>query len=355
MKNTASQKTRKPQVAVVSKQLYTNFRLLLRLVLNIYAGVFDGEEFCERRVWAGVAGEWRPLFGSLATEGVSVEWHDFECGKTLDWSRSFHPESFEICVNFDGCGTIHEHPAITTIVNPQRVAYYAADETRLRADRHAGQRHRFLTVEMSRDWLHEAVRGHETVLNREAQGFLDGKARLRTAREQPLNPRVRRSAEEMLHAPIQGLGAGFWFRAKILEISSLILVEPTEEFFCQRHKRLAFDRVERVKQTLARDLEKPPSLSELGREVGCSPFYLSRIFSGHTGLTISRYLRNLRLERAAELLRSGRSNVTEAAVAVGYSSLSHFSKAFAEMFGVCPCVFPLNRTGRPLASRRSRL
>jgi AraC-like DNA-binding protein len=320
----------------------------------MYASVFDGEEFCERRVWAGVAGEWRPLFGSLASDGVSVEWHDFECGKTLDWSQSFHPESFEICVNFDGCGTIHEHPAITTIVNPQRVAYYAADETRLRADRHAGQRHRFLTVEMSRDWLHEAVRGHETVLNREAQGFLDGKARLRTAREQPLNPRVRRSAEEMLHAPIQGLGAGFWFRAKILEISSLILVEPTEELFCQRHKRLAFERVERVKQALARDLEKPPSLSELGREVGCSPFYLSRIFSEHTGLTISRYLRNLRLERAAELLRSGRSNVTEAAVAVGYSSLSHFSKAFAEMFGVCPCVFPLSRTSRPLASRRSR-
>jgi AraC-like DNA-binding protein len=56
-----------------------------------------------------------------------------------------------------------------------------------------------------------------------------------------------------------------------------------------------------------------------------------------------RYLRNLRLERAAELLRSGRSNVTEAALAVGYSSLSHFSKAFAEMSGVCPCVFPLNR------------
>ena len=60
-------------------------------------------------------------------------------------------------------------------------------------------------------------------------------------------------------------------------------------------------------------------------------------------MTISRYLRNLRLERAAELLRSGRSNVTEAAMAVGYSSLSHFSKAFAEMFGVCPCAFPLHR------------
>jgi AraC-like DNA-binding protein len=200
---------------------------------------------------------------------------------------------------------------------------------------------------MSRGWLGEAVRGHETVLNRETQGFLDGKARLRTAREQPLNPRVRRSAEEMLDPPIQGLGAAFWFRAKILEITALTLVEPGEELFCERHKRLAIERVGRVKQALSRDLENPPTLSQLGREVGCSPFYLSRIFSENTGMTISRYLRNLRLERAADLLRSGRVNVTEAAMAVGYSSLSHFSKAFAAMFGVCPCVFPLNkRTGR---------
>ena len=132
---------------------------------------------------------------------------------------------------------------------------------------------------MSREWLSEAVRGPETVLNREAQGFLDGKTRLRTAREQPLNPRVRRSAEEMLKAPLQGQGAGCWFRAKILEITALTLIEPGEELFCERHKRLAIERVERVKQVLARDLENPPTLSQLGREVGCSPFYLSRIFS----------------------------------------------------------------------------
>ena len=315
--------------------------------------MLKGNDFCEEPVWAGVEGEWRQLFGSFSSDGVSVEWHDFECRRTLDWSSSFHPESLEICINFEGCGAIHERPAQTTIVNPQRVAHYAADESRLRADRHAGQRHRFLTVELSRGWLSEAVRGHEAILNRETQGFLCGEARLRTAREQPLNPRVRHSAEEMLKPPIDGSGAGFWFRAKILEVAALTLTEPREELFCQRHKRLAIERVERVKQALARDLENPPALSQLGREVGCSPFYLSRIFSEQTGMTISRYLRNLRLERAAELLRSGRSNVTEAAMAVGYSSLSHFSKAFAEMFGVCPCAFPLHRRSRrPVGSFR---
>ena len=73
-----------------------------------------------------------PFLEVFASEGVSIEWHDFECAETLDWSQSFHPESLEICINFEGCGAIHERPAQTTIVNPQRVAHYAADENRLR-------------------------------------------------------------------------------------------------------------------------------------------------------------------------------------------------------------------------------
>ncbi len=46
------------------------------------------------------------------------------------------------------------------------------------------------------------------------------------------------------------------------------------------------------------------------------------------GMTIPQYVREVRIEKAAELLLRGRHNVTEAAMEVGYSSLSHFSKAF---------------------------
>ena len=98
--------------------------------------------------------------------------------------------------------------------------------------------------------------------------------------------------------------------------------------------------IARVKELLARDLANPPTLEMIGQEVGCSPVYLSRIFSREVGLTIPQYLRNLRMERAAELLRTGRYNVTEAATEVGYSSLSHFSKAFCETIGCCPVLYP---------------
>ena len=72
------------------------------------------------------------------------------------------------------------------------------------------------------------------------------------------------------------------------------LFEPKDpEFFCMRQKRVARDRVERIKEVLARDLANPPTLEKLGQEVGCSPFYLSRIFSREVGLTIPQYLRNI--------------------------------------------------------------
>ena len=50
----------------------------------------------------------------------------------------------------------------------------------------------------------------------------------------------------------------------------------------------------------------------------------------------------MRMKRAAGLLRGGRFNVTEAAMEVGYSSLSHFSLAFHEHFGCCPGLYPVS-------------
>lgn len=110
-----------------------------------------------------------------------------------------------------------------------------------------------------------------------------------------------------------------------------------------RQQRVLADRVEQVRQILSAEYEEPPALSELGRRVGCSPFYLSRLFAKETGQTISQFLRDVRLVKAKELLDRGEMNVSEAAVSVGYSSLSHFSRAFSAKFGHCPCHVALRQ------------
>ncbi len=127
-------------------------------------------------------------------------------------------------------------------------------------------------------------------------------------------------------------------RARPREIVSHFFFEPQAptELFCQRHQRLNRERCERARFLLERDLENPPTLDMLAKEVQCSSFYLSRIFVQHAGTSIPRYLRSKRVEKAAELLRAGRMSVTEVAIAVGYASVSSFNKAFVEHFGCCP-------------------
>jgi AraC-like DNA-binding protein len=133
-----------------------------------------------------------------------------------------------------------------------------------------------------------------------------------------------------------------WYQSRALDLmTEFFFQSPKKELFCVRQKQVSRERVDRVVKILQDKLSEPPSLEEIGREVGCSPFYLSRTFSKEMGLTIPQYLRQIRMEKAAALLKSGKFNVTEVALEVGYNSPSHFSAAFHQTFGCCPGLYPL--------------
>jgi AraC-like DNA-binding protein len=80
----------------------------------------------------------------------------------------------------------------------------------------------------------------------------------------------------------------------------------------------------------------PPSLLALSKQVGLNDFKLKKGFKALFGTTVFEYLRQIRLDNAMKLLRSQQNNVTEAAIAVGYSNISAFSQQFYRKFGVKP-------------------
>ncbi len=299
--------------------------------------------FSEIPVWRAVGEGWRHLHGSVRGAGASFEWHDFQTEEDLDWGRSFHPASVEVCMNLDGEGRIHLNGRQTAFT-PLTAGFYRRGGQLLRATRSAGQRHRFLTVEMSFDFLrrhlgqsvaslHPLVR--EVVAGRSEESGVAPPSRL-SSRQQQLLASLRQ-------APVLALAQPVWYQGKALEVAAeFFFVAPAgQDLFCQRQHQLAAERVEKVVALLREKLAEPPTLEELGRMAGCSPFHLSRTFSTAAGMSIPQYVRQLRMERAAQLLRSGRFNVTEAALEVGYSSLSHFSQVFHETFGCCPGLYPL--------------
>lgn len=91
-----------------------------------------------------------------------------------------------------------------------------------------------------------------------------------------------------------------------------------------------------AKEILSRNLEAPPSLSELSKQIGLNSFKLKKNFKELFGVPVFKYLQNQRMAKAYELLRQGDLSIQEAAWAVGYDSLSSFSNAFSKKFGFRP-------------------
>ncbi|MFC2093452.1 two-component regulator propeller domain-containing protein [Bacteroidota bacterium] len=77
-------------------------------------------------------------------------------------------------------------------------------------------------------------------------------------------------------------------------------------------------------------------LDDFGKEIGMSRTQLHRKVRALTNYSPHNFIRFIRLKHAAELLSKGAGNVTEIAYDVGFSSLSHFAKAFKEQFGKSP-------------------
>ena len=276
--------------------------------------------------------------------GWSFEWHDFEPATRVEWGRSFHPQGLEVCLNLTGNARLAAKKNEVEL-RTDTAALYVTGDTPLTAWREAGQRHQFLTAEFSVDFLRRNLPQGLGQVRPFVQRVLDAKKPPATAVDavQPLTPRLRLLASALRSPPVSGAARTMWFTAKVYEVAAELFFDhqAEEALFCTRQTHVAQERVEKAAAFVRANLAEPLTLEELGQRVGCSPFYLSRTFTEQMGMTISQYLRQVRLERAAELLRSGKFNVTQAALEVGYSSIGHFSTAFHETFGCCPGLYPL--------------
>ena len=87
---------------------------------------------------------------------------------------------------------------------------------------------------------------------------------------------------------------------------------------------------------LQRSIEQPPSLARAAAALAVSPRQLQRLFATHLGRSFKRFDRELRLERARELLEQTGLSVLAVAVATGFGSMEHFSRSYRAKFASSP-------------------
>jgi len=145
-----------------------------------------------------------------------------------------------------------------------------------------------------------------------------------------------------LESEIQSQSPGFGFMATALFMQ---IVGQLSRFYGRSQNPLVQPLL-RMAQTITQ-LESRPhenvKLDDLARQAGMSLRSFVRAFRAATGLSPIAYLIQLRLSRAAVLLRTTEDSVTEISFRVGFNDSNYFTRQFVKLFDCSPRVYRQRR------------
>jgi transcriptional regulator GlxA family with amidase domain len=96
-------------------------------------------------------------------------------------------------------------------------------------------------------------------------------------------------------------------------------------------------------KTLEQNMSDPDfSVIQFCREMGMSQARVYRKLIALTGMSITQFIRNIRLKKAAEMLLETDLSISEVAYQTGFSNPGYFTKCFKEEFGKNPREFTQN-------------
>ena len=150
-----------------------------------------------------------------------------------------------------------------------------------------------------------------------------------------MTPEMQAIVDSLFNIKYEGKTKMMFFRSQITALLSHFFGQlaglKTERINTQERKRLNWAR-----DILLENIDNPPTLNELSKQIGWNTFKLKKDFKAYFGVPVFKYLQNERLTLAHKLIRNQDATVQEAAWHVGYDSLSSFSNAFEKKFGYRP-------------------
>jgi transcriptional regulator GlxA family with amidase domain len=107
-------------------------------------------------------------------------------------------------------------------------------------------------------------------------------------------------------------------------------------------------RVQHVVSFIRSNYQRKLSLRELADTVNLSPWWLCHLFKADIGTPPERFLSQVRMEEAKNLLENSFLSVKEVMTAVGMSDAGHFSRCFKSIYGVTPMSHRANSEKKSL-------
>lgn len=257
------------------------------------------------------------------------------------FSVNNHPAffSFSFCLSGKACSRFGNQRQTIEISSGKQGVFYCPDakgSSYINADQPLRQ----VGVIISPERLHAYFDADLNSIHPDLRNILEEKRDSLFCNIQAITPVMRVALQQLLNCPFGGPNRKLFLESRALELITYSMDQlAVPAMDRQKAVKLRSDDLERVRQAeevLMRNLENPPSLLALARQVGINRNKLSQGFRQVFGTSVFDHLRVLRLERARVLLESRQKSVTEAALDVGYTHQRNFSRAFKNHFGTNP-------------------
>lgn len=157
-----------------------------------------------------------------------------------------------------------------------------------------------------------------------------------------ITPQMNLIINQILNCPYHGNARRFFLEGKVFELIACKIdrIENSVGKIMDKPVRSSDkDRIDHAKRLMEDNFKNPLSMKLLAKELGVSRTKFYCDFVKIHGSSPTDFLRNLRMEKAADYLIKYEMNVSEAAWAVGYSNLSYFSRVFREYFNLPPSEY----------------
>lgn len=114
----------------------------------------------------------------------------------------------------------------------------------------------------------------------------------------------------------------------------------------EHYEQLEADTIHQIKQYIVKHSHEDISLEALGRKVGLSPIYISKMFKEKLGINYIDFLTECRIEKAKKLMADPEKSLKEITFEVGYHEPNYFSKVFKKMVALSPTEYRRAVLGR---------
>ncbi|MBI4028113.1 MAG: helix-turn-helix domain-containing protein [Verrucomicrobia bacterium] len=133
--------------------------------------------------------------------------------------------------------------------------------------------------------------------------------------------------------------------ATLLNMFAQYLAEQGQRLLLREASRTS-PLLQKIEAYLAENREAPISLKEISQRVHLSPCYFCKLFRKQTGLTLTEYRLQWRIERAKQLLLNQQLRISEAAFEAGFESIPYFNRAFRRHAGCSPSQYRVGAMGK---------